>query len=326
MTLNSYPSIYNLGHSALTDLFSDPVLIQEKLDGSQFSFGLRFRTGYGGDLALYVRSKGVQWVIAEQTDGVWSERAVSQQKMFESGEVEVYNRKNMLEVNWTYRGEYFQKPKHNTLAYDRIPVGHIALFDIDKGLEDYMYHEDLNKTAKMLGFEAVSTLFHGYIPASEEGLDKLTSILSNTESALGGTTIEGVVIKNYYKYGPDKKALMGKFVREDFKEKNNKNWKEGNPNKKDFIISMGEVLRTEARWAKAVQHLREKGELADSPRDIGALIQEVQNDIVKEEEDWIKKKLWDWAKPLLMKDATRGLPEWYKERLMEKQFESNSSS
>jgi hypothetical protein len=47
---HSYPSIYNLGHRALTDLFSGGlVLVQEKVDGSQFSFGLidgvvRFRS------------------------------------------------------------------------------------------------------------------------------------------------------------------------------------------------------------------------------------------------------------------------------------------
>lgn len=27
----SYPKVYNLGHSAIRDIFSDPVLVEEKL-------------------------------------------------------------------------------------------------------------------------------------------------------------------------------------------------------------------------------------------------------------------------------------------------------
>jgi len=38
MRLNSYPSIYNLGHHAIATLLDAPVLVEEKVDGSQFSF------------------------------------------------------------------------------------------------------------------------------------------------------------------------------------------------------------------------------------------------------------------------------------------------
>ena len=37
---HSYPSIFALGHRALAELFLDPVVVEEKVDGSQFSFGL----------------------------------------------------------------------------------------------------------------------------------------------------------------------------------------------------------------------------------------------------------------------------------------------
>ena len=36
---HSYPQIYNLGHKAIAGIFDDDVLIEEKIDGSQFSFG-----------------------------------------------------------------------------------------------------------------------------------------------------------------------------------------------------------------------------------------------------------------------------------------------
>jgi len=35
-----YCQIYNLGHRAIADLLRGPVIIEEKIDGSQFSFGL----------------------------------------------------------------------------------------------------------------------------------------------------------------------------------------------------------------------------------------------------------------------------------------------
>ena len=37
---HSYPSIYALGHKAVADIFVEPVLIEEQIDGSQFSFGI----------------------------------------------------------------------------------------------------------------------------------------------------------------------------------------------------------------------------------------------------------------------------------------------
>jgi hypothetical protein len=37
---NSYPKVYNMGHAAIADLLLDDVLVEEKVDGSQFSFGV----------------------------------------------------------------------------------------------------------------------------------------------------------------------------------------------------------------------------------------------------------------------------------------------
>lgn len=50
--IHSYPTIYNLGHRAIVDLLKGPVIVEEKIDGSQISF----RKDEQGDLE--VRSKG----------------------------------------------------------------------------------------------------------------------------------------------------------------------------------------------------------------------------------------------------------------------------
>lgn len=40
-SFHSYPAVFNLGHKAIESLLtSGPVIVEEKIDGSQFSFGV----------------------------------------------------------------------------------------------------------------------------------------------------------------------------------------------------------------------------------------------------------------------------------------------
>ena len=154
-----------------------------------------------------------------------------------------------------------------------------------------------------------------------ELLHQFRAMIDRT-SALGGQKVEGVVVKNYKRFGPDKKVLMGKFVSESFKEVHAAEWKAANPTKTDIVERLVETLRTPARWNKAIQHLREAGTLQDSPRDIGNLMKEVQADIEKECHDLIADKLAEWALPQIRRGVIRGLPEWYKDELLKRQFET----
>lgn len=79
-------------------------------------------------------------------------------------------------------------------------------------------------------------------------------------------------------------------------------------------------VQGEARWEKALIHLKEKGELENSPRDIGKLFKEVSEDIDAECVDYCKEKLWDWGKKTIKKGILYGLPDWYKDKLAKKQF------
>ena len=300
MTIESwhaYPSVFSLGHKALAELFSDPVLVEEKVDGSQISFGV-FPEVDG----LRVKSKGAP--INLQAPMAMFARAV-----------EVI-RDLPLTPGWTYRAEYLAKPKHNALAYDRIPKQHLCLFDINDGHESYMPYEAKAREAERLGIDVVPLLHQGLVPdvqAFRAFLDR--------ESILGGQKVEGVVIKNYARFGPDKKVLMGKFVSEHFKEVHASEWKLENPKQGDILEALIQRLRTPARWQKAVQHLAERGALETSPRDIGPLLTEVGVDVEKECKDEILASLWAWAWPHLRRRVAHGLPEWYKEYLLAKQFE-----
>jgi hypothetical protein len=142
------------------------------------------------------------------------------------------------------------------------------------------------------------------------------------ESILGGSKIEGVVLKNYAQFGGDKKVLMGKYVSESFKEVHKKEWGENNPKQGDIVIRLITMFKTDARWSKSVQHLFERGELENSPRDIGKLLIEVKSDIKKECTEEIKDTLYSWAIDAILRGACDGLPEWYKGRLLESQFKT----
>lgn len=295
---HSYPSIYNLGHRYIQDLLTVPVNVEEKIDGSQFSFGV----DVNGE--LHVRSKGAMLYVE------------SPEKMFSKAVATAKELQPFLYPGWTYRCEYLSKNKHNVLNYSRIPNKNIIVFDVNISEAGYLSYEEKKQECERLGLEVVPLLFSG-----ELTMDKFQELM-NTDSVLGGVKIEGVVVKpsDYNLFGADKKALMGKFVSEAFKEVHKKEWKVSNT-KADIIQHLTETYGTTARWQKAVAHLAERGELTDSPKDIGKLIAEVPVDVRKECEEEIKQVLFDHFWQEIRRKLVYGLPEWYKEKLLANQFE-----
>lgn len=296
--LSSYPQIYAIGHAAIGELFDGPVQVEEKIDGSQFSFGLTV------DGILRYRSKGKQ--IEPGAPEPMFERAIATADALAPD----------LRLGWTYRGEYLQKPKHNALCYSRVPEQHIILFDVETAPQQFLSPDERFTEADRLGLEVVPVLYEGVIGESADLLRLLEG-----ESCLGGVAPEGVVAKNYARFGKDKKVLMGKYVSEAFKEIHDKEWKVANPTRTDVVQGLIQQLKTDARWRKAVQHLKEAGALEGSPRDIGALIREVPNDILKECEPMIRDALFAHAWPQIRRAVTAGLPEWYKRELLASAFE-----
>lgn len=292
---HSYPKIYALGHAAVKELLFDEVIVEEKVDGSQFSFGR-----FNGELKI--RSKGVQMFVD------------APEAMFQRA-VDVVKELDLVD-GWTYRAEYLQKPHHNTIAYDRIPTRHLMILDINTGQEEYLGYTEKIHQAAYLGLECVPCLYQGKI----EDPSSIVALL-DTISVLGGQKVEGIVIKNYSRFGMDKKVLMGKYVSEAFKETNGVEWKKNNPTQTDIIQQLIVTYKTTARWDKAIQHLRDAGKLTESPKDIGNLIKEVQKDVEEEEKEQIKQMLYNHVIGHVRRGIVGGLPEYYKEYLMKKQFQ-----
>lgn len=109
-------------------------------------------------------------------------------------------------------------------------------------------------------------------------------------------------------------VMSGKYVSEKFKEVHVRDWKKEHTGKGKLEVAISQY-KSEARWNKAIQHLRENGELAGTPADIGRLIKEVRFDITLEEKENIKEELWKIYKDDFLRNAVFGLPEWYKKKL-----------
>lgn len=300
---HSYTKILALGHAGLVDLLKDPVLVEEKLDGSQFSFGVFSDVNDPTGKVLMCRSKGAMLNI------------IAPESLFVKAIATAQKLAPILQLGWTYRGEYFTKPKHNSLAYNRVPKDNICIFDISPAQEAYLSYDEKKAEAERLGLELVPKIFEGTITD-----EKMFREFLDRESILGGQKIEGVVIKNYKRFGRDGKALMGKFVSEGFKEVHSHEWKESNPKSGDILQRLIEKYKTPARWAKAVQHLKEKGQLENSPRDIGHLINEAKADITAECQEEIAEILINWALPAVLRGSVSGIAEWYKDELVKVQF------
>ena len=303
MAVASYPKIWNLGHPRLVDLLKDPLVIQEKIDGSQFSF-LELSDG------IQCRSKNVQ--INLDSPDMFKE-AVASVRAFDLAAVrKVFG----LPYGTIFRGEFLKKPKHNTLAYERVPKRHLVLYDVDIGESTYLPPDRVELIAHALGIEHAPVYYVGQVESLEK-LEELCKGFLDKRSLLGDSVpIEGVVVKNYFQFMPDGKSVMAKYVSEGFREKHSKDYKASNPSQSMIIERLSQELASPERWIKAVHAMRDSGELQREPRDIGKLIGIVKGDVLDEETEYIKDQLFKWAYPQISRRMVGGFAEWYKEWLL----------
>jgi len=292
----SFPKIWAIGTPQVDGrLFTGPVEITEKIDGSQFNFGK------DPEERWIMRSKG-----ADQAGG-------TPDKLFRPVVDWAMSVVDHVPPGMMFHGETLCAPRHNTLEYGRVPKGHFMLYGISYAEGKFEYDfTNLVLWADRLGCETVP-LWGRY---NMEGLtEEMLGEFLSRESALGKVKPEGFVIKNYaesYLLGGQYIPLLaGKYVTEAFKEQHKIEWKTG----ADVMELMKQSFKTEARWHKAVQHLRERGELALEPKDIGPLMKELNEDFLTECEEDVKARLWNHYKKDFCRVITGGFPEWYKTQL-----------
>lgn len=301
MTVPAYPKIFHIGERYIPNLLKDNIEITEKVDGSQFSFG----KDSNGELCMRSKGQDLSHVDYQNFPA-----------MFKDAYNQVMRMTCLDAVKDTFfYCEYLNKPKHNVLKYDRVPRNNLYLFAVLKRGEFVSDTIELFQWADLLEIERPNVLALGNVVAMSP--DFFVNDFLELDSVLGGTKIEGIVIKNYH-YPAQVGDLIipisaGKFVSEVFKEKHQKDW--STMIRQGGIQAFIEGFRAEARWNKAIQHLAEQGQILGSPKDIGSIIKEVHKDILEEETDYIKESLFSMIKGDIMRKSIAGLPEWYKMKL-----------
>jgi len=299
--LPSFPKIFHIGERQITELFNGVVEITEKVDGSQFNFG-KDKEG-----ELVYRSKG-QDLTYRPTP-----------KMFELADNYIHSIDHKIPMDTYFFCEFLNKPHHNVLNYERVPKNNLYLFGVMEGQVFVNDASTLYKYADSLGIERPNILFSGLVNTIEE-----LEVYLLFNSILGREIVEGIVVKNYNQCAVITSNLilpmaMGKYVNEKYKERHNKDWKQSKSRKGKLEMFI-QSFRSEARWQKAVQHLREADKLEGAPRDIGNLIKEIAVDLTEEEAGNIKEGLYKIFKKDIVRAAQGGFPEWYKEQLAKQAF------
>ena len=295
--IKSYPKILPLVGKYFDLIAGVEVEVTEKVDGSMFAFG----KDHEGN--LHFRSKGA---IIE---------ASAPQDLFKPAIEYVITIQHELPNGVVYYGETLKSNRHNTLNYNSIPKNHIALFgmfDFDRTAGNSW--EVLKEEAARLNLDVVPLL--GKVPLG--ALNEVEKFLE-LESYLGGPKIEGVVLKDYTRpmefAGQMYPLTALKFVSDAVKEKHADN-PEYVPQSSKLEVVIGNY-RTEARWDKAIQHLKEQGLLVGEPKDIGLLMKELSQDLIAEEKENFKEELYQIFKKQWTASLLRGFPEYYKRKLLE---------
>lgn len=284
--IENYPKLHNLGHRETHGMLDFPMQVEEKIDGSQFSFGITT------DGVVWCRSKSVAIDMDKPCDFALAVQSV--ERMAADGE---------LGDGWVYRAEYLRKPRHNVLVYDRVPKGNLVLFDAENQKGEYVAAQQRANIADRLGIDVVPVLDTGTFTAVQ-----LAQFFNQT-SILGGCKVEGIVLKAANGLLFDKDRMQAKYVSPAFREVAKQKVVRGPVD--DPFAPIARKYGTPARWLKAVQHLTDAGQLVNAPADIPKVLKEVQRDVFEEEGDAIVADVLALAKPKLYRSIVVGLGDWY---------------
>lgn len=299
--MKKYPKIRTVGHREVENLLpGEDIVVQEKIDGSNFTFG----RDAGGE--LFCLSRNQKLSMADGADNGMFNKAVAFVKSIADG----------VPLATLFRCEYLQSPKHGVINYSRVPLNNLVLFEVE-GQNSYgdwvpatLIESGIEHYALKFGIEPVR-FFH----SGELGLDGLIDSFDKwmqTESQLGGTRPEGVVIKNRRAFTESGEMCRAKLVRQEFKEQMAHNKEAGKPN---TVHELGFRFGGKPRWQKAIQHLKEQGLIKGGPEDIGILMREIGRDVEEECIDEIKDALWKRFRKDVLSGAAQGFVDWYKKEI-----------
>jgi len=329
--IRRYPKVKNLGDRALKHLFDGEIELSSKLDGSNWRIYLDknnlFELGTHNQEGVEMLKARIEMTKQNRGKHDMFDLAIEQSEKLIPKLKKIIQKYNL--DNITLYTEYLRTETHGAIHYSRIPKNHLYLFgtiSVKDGIERNLKTKGLIKLANYLDIEPVNILFEGEIHNPED-LEKYL----NTDSVLGGTKIEGIVIKNYNQTYPidllSTQAyvgfpLMGKLVSDKFREVQDKSWKKQKIPVEDKIA---EMYLTEARFTKAIQHLKEEGKITYEKKDLGVLIPEFINDLLSEEKETIEKMIADEFYEKFKRRCSSFVVHKYVDFLTQKQFQEEKN-
>ena len=304
--MKKYPKVLSLGQPLIADIFGHPVEISEKVDGSQCRIQLTDDFVKCGSKNVNCADEKMFRLAHEQAERIWNEQ-----------------------IWWTFGDEitlfteFLNKEKHNVLIYGRVPQNNLYLFG---AMADgkHLQTDELIELAKELQIEPPCIFASQKIVESQSDIEEYLEI----QSVLGNVKVEGVVIKQYHETYPALLAstqaftgypMAGKLVRDDFKERLNKEWS-AKKQRETPLAKVATEFFTDARFRKAIQHLEDEGKITYEMNNLKYIIPEFYTDLVDEERDEIVKlAMSDFWRQLKRKSDNFAVQEW-KKFLVEEQF------
>lgn len=301
-----YPKIQAVHKEEAKGFDEGYIIVEEKVDGSQF------RVEIDDQGIVSIGSRKIDNIHQGDAQGftVGIENAM---KIFDGVKADPGEIISVF-------GEFLSKPKQNTIPYERVPTSNIVIFDVVINGK-YLDREEKERFAFGLGLEVVPILWKG---EGKDFTDEIREELLKTKSFLGHQKgydrVEGIVVKNYNKFYDERyrnlegKHMTIKIVNSTFQEIN----KVENPGQGDKLENLINLYCNEARWRKSIEHLLDSNELEFHMKDMAKLAPAVINDILEEEGETIKAKLFEIMWPKIKGRAVRGLPEFYMKYLEDK--------
>lgn len=261
--MKKYKKIRTLGHRENENIFTvndDKIIIQEKLDGSNFRFWRE------GDKLIF-GSRNVN-----NLDKNNHQFSATINYLKEKIDVD------KLDPDIIYIGEAMKK---HSINYDwgNIPkfIGYDVVYK-DNGLP--LSYKLAIKEFNKIGLEFVRVIFEGTAYEVRNNID-LNSFLDKDSPYREAGRPEGIVIKNYDRLNQFGRPLYAKMVRDDFKEKNKVKFDNKKTKKRDALY-ITEKYATEARIKKIILKMVNNEGKNLSRELMNSLIPKVIKDILSE--------------------------------------------
>ena len=296
------PSIDSVTPGKLGNIIeSDHVIIQEKINGSQFTIFKK-----DGELHFYNRNKEV---------GPKGDPYVN-------AYLSLQKRKDFFEDGFFYHGEAMKTTTTNNAAYKRMPRYYWIVYEIQRADGSLLTPDEMTVALQNTGIEMTQVLYDSHKNKSvpvQEVIDQLMAQIESgiLESCLGGIP-EGIVIKvlNSVRDGKISNYRF-KQVRPIFAEMSqDRRNKIEQVSDADFIREIGEIYNTDGRREKARQHMKEKNtyNYKNVNANIGTMVHELDDDLLKEAEEDIKNMLFIRFFPEISKVARGDVPTFLRNK------------